>query len=364
MSGMFAFVPAALFLTLFGVSVRADRRRFRNAVYLGLTFIFTSVGLLSQVTRLPSGVAQAVVLAVFLVPTVGTLALGVFLIGNGLTMVRKEGRRPGNLLSFAAGVAIFLLIAFVLVTADTGPPALDAVVAGVVFLVAYVSFLFLCFLAYAYLYGRIKVRGDVDYVVMLGSGLIGGDRVPPLLASRLRKGQAIHDAQIARGGRAPLLLTSGGRGTDEKVAEARAMADWLMTEGGVPREHLRLEDRSRTTEENLRFSRTVMETEILLPLRGGHQQLPRLPRRDDGPQGRGQRAGARLADGEVLLAERDDPRVRGGVLGAQDRQPQHLRGHRRPDGGAGTVGLRAGATPRCVLGDTAGGWGPGGHSRR
>ncbi|WP_327254669.1 YdcF family protein [Streptomyces sp. NBC_01244] len=259
---MFAFVPAALFLTLFGVSVRADRRRFRNAVYLGLTFIFTSVGLLSQVTRLPSGVAQAVVLAVFLVPTVGTLALGVFLIGNGLTMVRKEGRRPGNLLSFAAGVAIFLLIAFVLVTADTGPPALDAVVAGVVFLVAYVSFLFLCFLAYAYLYGRIKVRGDVDYVVMLGSGLIGGDRVPPLLASRLRKGQAIHDAQIARGGRAPLLLTSGGRGTDEKVAEARAMADWLMTEGGVPREHLRLEDRSRTTEENLRFSRTVMETEI------------------------------------------------------------------------------------------------------
>ncbi|MGW1772794.1 YdcF family protein [Streptomyces sp. NPDC002104] len=258
---MYAFVPAVLFFVLFGVSVREDRRRFRNAVYLGLTFIFTSVGLLFQVGNLPRGLAELVILAVFVVPTVGTLALGVFLISNGLTMVRKEGRSPGNLLSFAAGVLIFLLITFVFVAADTGPPAVDAVVAGVVLLVAYVSFLFVCFLAYAYLYGRIKVRGDVDYVVMLGSGLVGGDRVPPLLASRLRKGRAIHDAQVARGGRPPLMLTSGGKGTDEKVAEARAMADWLMAEGGVPREHLRLEDRSRTTEENLLFSRAVMEAE-------------------------------------------------------------------------------------------------------
>ncbi|MFI5760077.1 YdcF family protein [Streptomyces sp. NPDC051563] len=258
---MYAFVPAALFLVLFGVSVREDRRRFRNAVYLGLTFIFTSLGLLFQVGHLPPVLAETVILAVFLVPTVGTLALGVFLIGNGLTMIRKEGRRPGNLLSFAAGVAIFLLIAFIFVAADTGPPAMDAVVAGLVLLVAYVSFLFVCFLAYAYLYGRIKVRGDVDYVVMLGSGLIGGDRVPPLLASRLRKGQQIHDAQIARGGRVPLLLASGGKGTDEKLAEARAMADWLMAEGGVAPEHLQLEDRSRTTEENLLFSREIMEAE-------------------------------------------------------------------------------------------------------
>lgn len=259
MGDMLAFVPAALFLLLFGVSVREDRRRFRNAVYLGLTFIFTSVGLLSQITFLPHPLATALVALVLLVPVVGTLALGVFLIGNGLTMVRKEGRSPGNLLSFGAGVGIFLLAAFVLVTANTGPPALDAVLVGVVLLVAYVSFLFLCFLAYAYLYGRIKVRGDVDYVVMLGSGLVGGDRVPPLLASRLRKGRQIHDAQIARGGRVPLLLTSGGKGTDEKLAEARAMADWLIAEG-VPAEHLRLEDRSRTTEENLQFCRTVMET--------------------------------------------------------------------------------------------------------
>ncbi|MCJ0874716.1 YdcF family protein [Streptomyces sp. AP-93] len=256
---MYAFVPAALFRVLFGVSVREDRRRFRNAVYLGLTFIFLSVGLLTLVPDLPHGLGGIIVALVFLIPSLGTIALGFFLIGNGLTMIRKEGRRPANLLAFVAGVGIFALIAFVLTMGSRGSQTWDAVVGGVVFLAGYVSFLFLCFLAYAFLYGRIKVRGDVDYVVMLGSGLIGGDRVPPLLASRLRKGREIHDAQIARGGRAPLLLTSGGKGTDEKVAEARAMADWLIAEG-VPQEHVRLEDRSRTTEENLRYSRTIMET--------------------------------------------------------------------------------------------------------
>ncbi|MER5761764.1 YdcF family protein [Streptomyces sp. NPDC002082] len=254
---MYAFVPAALFLVLFGVSVREDRRRFRNAVYLGLTLIFLSVALLTLVPYLPAGLDTAVVALVFLVPALGTIALGFFLIGNAVTVIRKEGRRPA-LLSFAAGMGIFALIAFVLTLGNRGSQAWDAVVVGVVLLAGYVSFLFLCFLAYAFLYGRITVHGDVDFVVMLGSGLIGGDRVPPLLASRLRKGREIHDAQIARGGRVPLLLTSGGKGSDEKLAEARAMADWLIAEG-VPQEHVRLEDRSRTTEENLLYSRTVME---------------------------------------------------------------------------------------------------------
>lgn len=260
MNAMLAFVPAALFLVLFGLSVREDRRLFRNAVYLGLTLIFLSIGLLTLVPDLPHDLATVIVALVFLIPSLGTVALSVFLIGNGLTMVRKEGRSPGNLLSFMAGAGIIALILFVLTVANQGSAVWDAVAVGVVFLTGYVSFLFLCFLAYAFLYGRIKVRGDVDYVVMLGSGLIGGDRVPPLLASRLRKGRAIHDAQIARGGRVPLLLTSGGKGNDEEVAEARAMADWLIAEG-VPEQHLRLEDRSRTTEENLQFSRTVMEAD-------------------------------------------------------------------------------------------------------
>ncbi|MFD3541717.1 YdcF family protein [Streptomyces sp. NPDC058662] len=254
---MVAFaVPALLFLA-FCVSARRDRRGFRNAVLFGLTFVTLSFAVLLQVAALPHWAAMAVVLLVFAVPTLGILSLGMFLVSNGVTMVRKEGARPPNLLSLAAGLGIFGMIALLLLVGRFGSTVANGIAATLTLVVAYVSFVFLCFLGYAYLYGRIKVRGDVDYVVLLGSGLVGGDQVPPLLASRLDKGQRIYEAQLARGGRPPVLLASGGKGSDEKVPEARAMADWLIARG-VPAEHVRLEDSSRTTEENMLFSRELM----------------------------------------------------------------------------------------------------------
>ncbi|MBT2478014.1 YdcF family protein [Streptomyces sp. ISL-94] len=254
---MVAFALAALFLLAFGISTRKDRRRFRNAVLFGLTFITFSLALLLQVTRLPGWAGPIVLLLAFGLPALGILALGVFLIANGVTMVRREGRRPANLLSMLAGLGIFGMIALPAVVGRLGSPLADGLIAAVILIVAYVSFIFMCFLGYAFLYGRIKVRGDVDFVVVLGAGLTGGDRVPPLLASRLRKGQEIYEAQLARGARPPVLLPSGGKGSDEKVPEARAMADWLIARG-VPAGHVMLEDRSRTTEENMLFSREIM----------------------------------------------------------------------------------------------------------
>ncbi|WP_405712128.1 YdcF family protein [Streptomyces xanthophaeus] len=255
---MVAFALAALLFLAFCIRVRQDRRRFSNAVLLGLTFLSACSALFLQVGKLPTWAAVTVVVLAFASPAFGALALGVFLVRNGMTMVRKEGLRPANLLSMLAGLAIFALITLLILVAVVGSPVLGGIAGTLTVVAGYVSFVFFCFLGYAFLYGRIKVRGDVDHVVMLGSGLIGGDRVPPLLASRLRKGQAIHAAQLARGGRPPVLLVSGGKGSDEKVAEARAMADWLIAEG-VPAEHIVLEDRSTTTEENMRFSREIME---------------------------------------------------------------------------------------------------------
>ncbi|MFJ7588761.1 YdcF family protein [Streptomyces sp. NPDC097617] len=255
---MVAFVLAVLLFLAFCISVRQDRRRFSNAVLLGLTFLCAFSALFLQVGKLPTWAAVAVVVLAFASPAFGILGLGVFLVRNGMIMVRKEGLRPANLLSMLAGLAILALIALLVLVAVIGSPLLGGIAGTLTVVAGYVSFVFFCFLGYAFLYGRIKVRGDVHHVVMLGSGLVGGDRVPPLLASRLRKGQQIYEGQLARGGRPPVLLVSGGKGSDEKVAEARAMADWLIAEG-VPAEHIVLEDRSTTTEENMRFSREIME---------------------------------------------------------------------------------------------------------
>ena len=78
--------------------------------------------------------------------------------------------------------------------------------------------------------------------------MIDGDRVPPLLAGRIAAGQT---AYAERG--AQLMIMSGGQGPDETVPEAQAMAAWAIAQG-ADSDRLAVEDRSRTTEENLRLT--------------------------------------------------------------------------------------------------------------
>nr|WP_245240403.1 YdcF family protein [Streptomyces spiramenti] len=248
-----AFAPTAVFSAAFLVSVRQDRRMFRNAVLLGLLTISTAVALLFVRPRH----AEFLLALYFLGTVLGGLLLSFFMVVNGFVMVRKEGRRPANLLSLLLGLTIVGVLLLLENLRQSGSQAAATGTGVLLLLSAYVAFLFVCFLGYAFLYGRVRVRGDVDFVVMLGSGLLGGDRVPPLLASRLRKGLEIHDRQLRRGGKAPVLLASGGQGTDERVAESAAMARWLV-DNGAPPAGVREEDRSRTTDENLRYSRTIM----------------------------------------------------------------------------------------------------------
>ncbi|MFF3759405.1 MULTISPECIES: YdcF family protein [unclassified Streptomyces] len=255
---MIAFVVAAVCLLLAMVGVLRDRRRFGNAVYLGLAVTFLGIGLLSGIDDAPPGLAETAMVLLVLVLGLGPAVLAGLLCANGVKMLRKEGRSPANLLALLAGLAIFGVMGLTAATAATGSPVLGLITGTSLLLLGYVSFLFVCFVGYAFLYGRLRLRRDADYVVVLGSGLIEGHRVPPLLASRLDRGREVWEALAARNGYAPVLITSGGQGPDETVPESHAMADYLI-DGGFPAAAVVREDRSRTTEENMLYSKELME---------------------------------------------------------------------------------------------------------
>ncbi|MFE4513988.1 YdcF family protein [Kitasatospora sp. NPDC056783] len=254
---MIAYVPAAVFFLLFGIGVLRDRRQFSNAVLLGIAVSLLTLPVLAELNKAPNLVVEMVAVAIILLPALGTVALVWFLLANGMTMIRKEGRRPANLLSLLAGLGILGVIGLLIAAVIVHSRQLAALAGTAVLVVGYISFLFTCFVGYAFLYSRHRPRGKVDFVVVLGSGLIGGERVPPLLASRLNRGREVYEEQAARGN-PPVLITSGGQGPDEKLPESHAMADYLV-ERGFPEEHIEREDRSRTTEENLLFSKAIME---------------------------------------------------------------------------------------------------------
>ncbi|KFK91427.1 hypothetical protein IX27_10480 [Streptomyces sp. JS01] len=254
---MLAFAPAALLFLVFCVSVLLERRKFSNAVVLGLAVLCALGALLYRLVSSESPSVPYVVGALAALGAVALLVLVCFLFLNGVRMLRKEGRSPSNLLSLLAALAILGVVALLVTAAAVRTPVLIGLATAAGGLALYFAFLFLCFVCYAFLYGRLRVRRKADFVVVLGSGLIGGSTVPPLLASRLKRGQAVH-ARLAKRGGSPVLITSGGQGPDEKLPESHAMADHLVAQG-FPAELVEREDRSTNTEENLRFSKAIME---------------------------------------------------------------------------------------------------------
>ncbi len=255
---MFTLGLAVLALAAFLVSVISDSRSFRNAVFLGLALALGTLGLADRLADMPGRLGHQLLLGLVVVVTLGPLLVACYLVENGVTMARRERLRPANLLPLVVGVGILAVIGLNLAAERTGSVKLGLVATVTTLVFGYVSFLLVSYVLYAWLYGRVAgLARRADYVIVLGTGLGRRGQVTPLLAARLKRGSAVWAALAARGGR-PIMIVSGGQGDDERTAEAVAMAAYL-TERGFPAGQLVCEDQSRTTEENLAFSKAIMD---------------------------------------------------------------------------------------------------------
>jgi len=245
---------ALVVLVLLVVGVLRDRRSFSNAILLGFGFSLLALGLADRLADLPDRAAHWLLEFLVVLIAIGPFLVAGYLIQNGVVMARREGVRSGNLLSLLAGLGILGAIALAVAALRVGSRELSVFSALTMVLFGYVSFQFVSFVVYAFLYARLPVRRRADFVVVLGSGLLGGGQVPPLLASRLDRGMAV----VNRMAGSPVLIVSGGKGSDEQVSEAAAMSSYLVSHG-FPAERVVLEDQSRTTEENLTYTKAIME---------------------------------------------------------------------------------------------------------
>ena len=92
-----------------------------------------------------------------------------------------------------------------------------------------------------------------DAMLVLGS-MIDTETGEPkkLLSARLDRAE-----QLSREGYAPVIVVSGGTAEDYPCSEAFAMKRYLMRDG-IPEDVIFMEDRSRNTEQNIRFSKEIL----------------------------------------------------------------------------------------------------------
>lgn len=261
LDNMFVIV-SAIFFILFVTSLIRDRRRFRNSIYLLFFILSLIIDMLVTFQETGTGSLLTVLLVVFLF-FMG-LVVPLLLFANGYVILKKERFSLSNSLSILyacfilAGEAAFIF-AIVHRHAFASPwPPIVLFTFG--WIVLYVSIVFLAFMLYSAVVQIIPRRVDVDYVIILGCGLINGNQVSKLLSERIEKAIRIYEMSLS----SVKLVCSGGQGPGESISEAEAMMKYLI-DRGIPQADILIENQSTSTMENLRNS------QMLIRSRGGRQ---------------------------------------------------------------------------------------------
>ena len=253
------FAGSALFWwTLLIISFTKDRSRYRNCCFLFLALVNTAAAFAFFAEELEPGA----VLCLVIITAAVLLLVPVFLVQNGIVMYKREGHSLANMLSLIFGIVIGageIATMYILLTGTTTELAQKYATVNIVsrvisISVIYVSVSFLIFMFYSIFLMIIPRRRDFDYVIIHGAGLIDGSKVSKLLSERIDKAIEVYRKDPTP----PVLIPSGGRGGDELMPEAAAMAAYLR-ENGIPDEKIIMEDKSTTTFENLKFSKKILD---------------------------------------------------------------------------------------------------------
>ena len=187
------------------------------------------------------------------------LVFSIALCVSNVALIRHEGRRLVNvlgiILSFLMlGGLVFLFLFDYSVSGSQREVMIHDLFAN---LFAAVYLYFECMLLGIMVADAIVVRyepePDKDFIIILGCGIRKDGTPSPLLRGRIDRALRFAEKQEALTGKAPIFVSSGGRGPDEPVSESASMKRYLL-EQGVPESRILEEDRSASTYENMKFS--------------------------------------------------------------------------------------------------------------
>lgn len=268
------------FLSVSGILLLASRREqkricfsYRSIRYLGLAIFFFALSffrigdLFSFLNGKNAGTVWALLLGIissaqtFVRWTAYVLGAFALLVAvSNLVLMHHEGLRPANMLGIvvAAGIVGGAILGINLSYSRLTFPMRNVLCNVYAGLFVYFECLLAATVIRAVEAGRHEPDYDKDYVIILGCKIRPDGSLYPLIRGRVDRAIAFQQAQLEATGKAAVLVPSGGKGSDEPIAEAEAMAAYMRNQG-VPEERILIENRSMTTKENLRFSKQLIE---------------------------------------------------------------------------------------------------------
>lgn len=258
------FIFFILFCIFAGIMAREPR-----TLWSGVSFFFMMICLsislffiLSEYSRwLAAHDVVIGILILLFVLAIGCMlmfpaALIVMFFIEGIKVIKHEGVKPSNLLSMLFSILLYVYLSVWPMIGNLRKNTLSTMLYVIIsFSAVYVLSLMAMYSLSAILnLIHLKKNRNADYIVVLGSGIIG-KKVTPLLAARIERGM-----ELLYSNPNAVLIMSGGQGPGEDIPESVAMAAYAVGKG-VDAERIIMEQKSVSTEENLLFSRKLIDKE-------------------------------------------------------------------------------------------------------
>lgn len=260
----FYFFLPLCFLIIFLFSYKMEKRRLING-WLFTFFIisyFISLFILAfntnNIVLISFSLFTFIVIGILFI--IGLYGLIIFLYWNARVVRRKEHHSLANLLSLILAIVLTIFVILDRFSTFTFSYWLKAIYLILSVFFIYFGLVFYNFLILSFIYQLNRPSYTQDFILVLGSGLIDGKIVPPLLAQRIDTAIQFYLKQKKATQHPLKIIMSGGKGSDELLAESVAMKNYAL-EKGIPEEDILVETHSTNTLENMQFSKKIMEQE-------------------------------------------------------------------------------------------------------
>ena len=283
-----SLVYMVLILVVLIHSTRAAFKRtwysYKNMVYVGM-IIFLSVMIISFVVQIGKYITSSnsfgfmgflfdvvysgSTIVVCLIPL---LALVFFFISiSNASLLIHEGRTVRNILGVILGM-VYLAAPFsgslLNIIYDhfgdfsTGSMLVSSFIQSVISLIiVYFDCIFFAACICSLMASFRKPIYDRDFVIILGCGLKKDGTLLPLLKGRADKAIEFVKEQKEKTGKRCVFVPSGGKGSDEIIAEGEAIKNYLV-EQGIDENDILVENKSTTTLENMMFSKKLIDEKM------------------------------------------------------------------------------------------------------
>lgn len=247
--------------SIFIISYMTDKRRLINGLLFNLFLFISILSIAFYAISTQNRFLTILLLLGFIIFGI-TLFFGIYILIIGLfinarIVMKRESKSLSNLLTLFLGIALLLHVVWTIISPTRFFSSdINTFLQGFVLIEVYYFFSVFNFLMISFLYTLNRQKTNQDFIIVLGSKVIG-DKVTPLLASRIDKAIEFYNKQ-SKLNKSPKVIFSGGQGPDEEVPEAIAMQNYAISKG-VPFEDTIAEDKSVNTLQNMKFSKEIMD---------------------------------------------------------------------------------------------------------